>query len=259
MSALAPVRALPGGADVALRAVTQLAAASGSPEFLTLVAASACRAAGVARCGVYLADGEGRFRGQAAYPASHTDVVAHITCGGSTDLITREILETHAPVLIRDTLTDPRAAQSALRTWKVHTVLGVPLLHGDEVTGLVYLDPAGTPAAFSEAAIESAAAVGRIAGELLGARAAFAALREERDALERRHKLLCGVSLAERRFSHAVLEGAGVAGIVAALAQLTGPPAAFYDARRHRVAAAGEIAFPAGDVGGIVAGGSGTL
>src|SRR4051794_41820989 len=91
MSALAPVRALPGGADVALRAVTQLAAASGSPEFLPLVAASACRAAGVARCGVYLADGEGRFRGQAAYPPSHTDRVADITCRGAAGAPPREV------------------------------------------------------------------------------------------------------------------------------------------------------------------------
>src|SRR3954466_1238599 len=224
MSALAPVRALPGGADVALRAATQLAAASGSPEFLMLVAASACRAAGVARCAVYLADGEGHFRGQAADPTSHTDVVAHITCGGPADAITREILETHAPVLIRDTLTDPRAAQGALRTWKVRTVLGVPLLHGDEVTGLLYLDPAGAPASFSEAAMEGAAAIGRIAGELLGTRAAFDAVRAERDTLERRNRLLCGASLAERRFGQAVLEGAGVGGIVASPGPTT-PPA----------------------------------
>ena len=151
MSALAaPVRSLPrGGHESALRAATQLAAAAGSPEFLTLVAASACRAAGVARCAVYLSAGEGRFRGETAFPSSHADAVSRLTAGGPADLITREIVETHAPVLIRDTLTDPRAAQGALRAWKVRAILGVPLLHGDEVTGLLYLDPAGSPALFT--------------------------------------------------------------------------------------------------------------
>ena len=260
MSALAaPVRTLPGGANVALRAATQLAAAAGSPEFLTLVAASACRAAGVARCAVYLLAGEGRFRGQAAYPASHADAIAHIVCGGPADRITREIVETRAPVLIRDALTDPRAAQGALRAWKVRTVLGLPLLHGDDVTGVLYLDPGGAPATFTDAGVEAAAAIGRIAGELLGARAAFDAVRAERDRLERRNKLMCGASLAERRFGQAVLEGAGVGGIIAALAHLTGQPTGFYDARRHRVATSGEATFPGGDIDGIVAGGSGTL
>jgi sugar diacid utilization regulator len=260
MTALAPVRTLPGGAHVAaLRAATQLAAAAGSPEFLSMVAASACRAAGVARCAVYLPSGDGRFRGHAAFPASHTEAITHIAAGGPADLLTREIVETRAPVLIRDTLTDPRAAQGALRAWKVRTVLGVPLLHGDDVTGLLYLDPANAPAMFSDAAVEAAGAIGRIAGELLGARAGFDAVCVERDALERRNRLLCGASLAERRFSQAVLEGAGIGGVVAALGQLTRQPAAFYDARRQRVAAAGAVAFPEGDVDGIVAGGSGTL
>ena len=260
MSALAPVRSLSSGAHVsALRAVTQLAAAAGSPDFLTLVAASACEAAGVARCAVYLPAGDGRFRGHAAYPASLTEAISHIVPGGPSDLFTREIVETRAPVLICDTLTDPRAAQGAVRAWKVRTVLGVPLLHGDEVTGLLFLDPAGSPAMFTEAAVEAAGAIGRIAGELLGTRAAFDAVSAERDALERRNRLMCGASLAERRFGQAVLEGAGVGGIVAALAELTRQPAGFYDVRKHRVAAAGEVAFPDGDVDAIVAGGSGTL
>src|ERR1700712_4159634 len=130
MSVLAPGRALPGGAHLAaLRAAAQLAAASDSPDFLTLVAESACRAAGVARCGVYLPVGDGRFHGCAAHPAAHAEAVSQIVAGGPADAFTRELVETGAPVLIGDALTDPRARQGTLRAWKLRTVLGVPLLH----------------------------------------------------------------------------------------------------------------------------------
>lgn len=259
MTALAPVRPLPGGGHAAaLRAATELSAAVGSPDFHALVAASACRAAGVARCGLYLPAEDGRFRGAAAYPVEHAEAVRELTVGGPADALTRAIVETRAPVLIADTLSDLRAAQSTLRAWKVRTVLGVPLVHGDEVLGLLFLDPAGTRFTFSPADVEAVGAIGQLAGDLLATRAWLASGRAELEALERQNRLLRGASLADRRFGQSVLDGEGIHGVVASLAELTGKPAAFYDARRHRVAASGDVRLPPG-IDDIVEGASATI
>ena len=257
MTALAAVRALPGGgAAAALRAATELAA--GADDFPALIASCACRAAGAARCAVYLPAEEGRFRGVAAHPAEHAAAVRRLSAGGPSDAFTREIVGTRSPVLIEDTLTDPRAAQSTLRAWKIRTILGVPLLHGERVVGVLFVDPAGAPFAFTPDHVEAVAAIGRIAGELLAGRAASSALREERDTLDRQNRLLRGASLADRRFGQAVLDGAGIGGIVAALAELTGKPAAFFDSRHHRVAATADVHLPDGH-GAIGSGSSATL
>ncbi len=247
MTALASVRSLPGGGHAAaLRAAVELSAAADSPELESLIAVSASRAAGVGRCTMYLPTEDGRFRGAAAYPLEHAAVVGRLTAGGPSDAFTREVIETRAPVLIEDTLTDPRAAQSTLRAWKIRTILGVPLVHGESVVGLLFLDPAGAPFAFTNAHVEAAGAIGRLAGDLLASRAAATAAREERDTLDRQNRLLRGASLADRRFGQAVLDGVGIGGIVAALAELTGKPAAFFDARRHRVAATADVHLPEG-------------
>jgi sugar diacid utilization regulator len=65
-------------------------------------------------------------------------------------------------------------------------------------------------------------------------------LRRQLDTATRQNKLLRGVAIADGRFTHAVLEGDGLSGVVAVLTELTGKPAAFFDERLHRVAAAGD-------------------
>jgi sugar diacid utilization regulator len=259
MTALASVRSLPsGGHAAALRAAVELSAAAESPELYSLIAASACRATGVARCAVYLRAHDGRFVGSAAHPADNASAVRRMAVGGASDAFTREIVDTREPVLIEDTLTDRRAGQSRLRAWKVRTVLGVPLVHRERVLGIMFLDPAGAAFAFTDDHVEAAGAIGRIAGDLLAARAATAAAREERDTLYGQNRLLRGASLADRRFGQAVLDGAGIGGVITALAEMTGKPAAFFDVRRHRVAATGDVHLPEG-VDRVAAGSSSTL
>jgi sugar diacid utilization regulator len=65
-------------------------------------------------------------------------------------------------------------------------------------------------------------------------------LRRQLDTATRQNRLLRGVAIADGRFTRAVLDGGGLGGVVAVLAELTGKPAAFFDAQLHRVAAAGE-------------------
>jgi sugar diacid utilization regulator len=65
-------------------------------------------------------------------------------------------------------------------------------------------------------------------------------LRRQLDTATRQNRLLRGVAIADGRFARVVLDGGGLGGVVAVLAELTGRPAAFFDTRLHRIAAAGE-------------------
>jgi sugar diacid utilization regulator len=66
-------------------------------------------------------------------------------------------------------------------------------------------------------------------------------LRRQLDTATRQNRLLRGVAIADGRFTHAVLEGSGLGGVVSVLSELTGKPAAFFDERLHRLAAAGDL------------------
>ena len=65
-------------------------------------------------------------------------------------------------------------------------------------------------------------------------------LRRQLDTATRQNRLLRAVAIADGRFTRAVLEGSGLGGVVSVLSELTGKPAAFFDERLHRLAAAGD-------------------
>jgi sugar diacid utilization regulator/GAF domain-containing protein len=233
-----------------LHALADLATAASScaglDELLELVAATAASVVGVSRSSVYLPGERGEvFEGRAAHPADEiADEVRRLTVGGPFDSFTREIVATAAPVLIRDTLTDPRGAQSALRSWKVRSVLGVPLLHDRDVIGVMFLDNAEQQHPYAPAHLELAAAVGRLAGALVANALAAERLRLRGDTAARQNRLLRCATTADNRFSHVVINGGGLRSIATVLAELTGKPTAFYDARLQRVTPAGPEGEP---------------
>jgi sugar diacid utilization regulator len=65
-------------------------------------------------------------------------------------------------------------------------------------------------------------------------------LRRQLDTATRQNRLLRAVAIADGRFTRAVLEGGGLGGVLSVLAELTGKPAAFFDERLRRLAAAGD-------------------
>jgi sugar diacid utilization regulator len=227
----------------AMHALTELAAAAPACEdvdaLLQLATATAAGVVDVRRCSLYLlAEGGEAFEGRAAHPeAELADQVRRLTVGGPFDSFTREIVATAAPVLIRDTQTDPRAAQSALRHWKVRAVLGVPLLHERDVIGVLFFDNAERPHPYAPAHVEIAASAGRLMGALVAQALAAERLRLRVETATRQNRLLRCATTADNRFSHVVINGGGLRAIAAVLAELTGKATAFYDARLHRVTA----------------------
>ncbi|WP_290047520.1 GAF domain-containing protein, partial [Nocardia nova] len=93
---------------------------------------------GADRCSLHLRDPEtGLLRGQAAHAPQDIDgLVKQLVSGLPGDDFTREILETHRPVMVTNTFGDPRTVQAAMRRWRARSVLGVPMVLRGDVIGL---------------------------------------------------------------------------------------------------------------------------
>lgn len=230
------------GYQVAFVALSELSAglyAGGElHEAMRLVASRLSAALAMRRVAVYLRD-ETRdvFVGSASCPGGQLEeAVRRLTLGGPTDRITRELVETRKPLLIRDVRSDPRAQTTAVRTWKLRSLLGIPMVAGEDVLGLMMLDNGPELHRYAPVDLEVAAAFGALAASAVSA---LRQRREERRQLttaRRQNKLLRRTMMAEARLGEAVLGGGGLASIVDLVANLCGKPTILYDAHHHPVA-----------------------
>ena len=139
-----------------------------------------------------------RFAGRAAYPVAELHApISRMRVGGPLDTFTREILTTRRPVLIRNPRTDSGSAQGRLQSFGVRTILGVPLMDGDAVIGIVFLDNADVPHPYAPEHLELAAAIGRVAGTAVAQRNDGARMRAQLDT--RRDPAPRRVRLQQRR------------------------------------------------------------
>jgi sugar diacid utilization regulator len=226
----------------ALAALGELApgalAGLGPREALRLLAARVCSVLEIKRCSVYVRDDPREvFVGYAAHPGAELEsAVRRLVLGGPTDRITREILDTHAPVLIRDARSDPRALTTAVRTWKLRSLLGVPMVAGDQVLGLLMLDHGSEVHRYAPVDLEVASAFGALGGSLLTMARETSGLRASLETANRQNRLLRRTAMAEHRLSDAILRGGGLRSIVELVCTLTGKPAALYDVHGQPVA-----------------------
>ena len=89
------------------------------------------------------------FHGQAGH-AARDDLVKQLVSGLPGDNFTREIIETGRPVMLTNTLVDPRPVHAAMLRWRAKSVLGVPMTLRNEVIGILFLDTADTTAEFTQ-------------------------------------------------------------------------------------------------------------
>jgi transcriptional regulator with GAF, ATPase, and Fis domain len=186
---------------------------------------------GAGRCSLHLRDDDtGLFYGKAAHAARDIDApVKQLISGVHGDNFTQAILETGRPVMLADTLIDPRPLQSSMRRWRVRSVLGVPMVLRGETIGILCLDSEDTSMQFSEYDQElslsfaelAATAINQVqlTAELRGSLAAQAA---QLDMLQRARRM-------EGQLADIVLRGSGVHELGEAVARLLGKPCAIYD------------------------------
>src|SRR5258708_27397000 len=84
---------------------------------LHLVASRICQLCDIRRCSVYLRDEEtGLFRGQVGHQAGRNidAAVKRLVAGTLADRFTQEIVPTKQPVLVHDSVHDPRPIRAAM-------------------------------------------------------------------------------------------------------------------------------------------------
>jgi len=207
-------------------------------DLLHLIAAKICSLFSIRRCSAYLKDPEtDLFHGQVGETGRRDDAaIKRLTAGVESDGFTREILARKEPVLIRNAKSDPRPVRSTMREWAVESMLGVPMVHNQEVIGLLFLDNADEPHDYTESEQEMAATFANLAAIAVNQAQRTAHLASSFRTVARQNKLLRKSSAIEDRLTGLVLDGAGMGEIASTVSSLTAKPCAIYDNRYNRLA-----------------------
>jgi GAF domain-containing protein/sugar diacid utilization regulator len=221
-----------------------IAAGSELDLILHLVARHITSLLGIDRCSVYLRDERsGLFRGQVGETVQDSDPsIKRLTCGGAADGFTREIVATRRPVLILNAQNDPRPVRATMRAWGVRDILGVPMVHGGEVIGLLFLDDSTAPHPFSQDDQDLAASFADLAGMGISQAIRAAELVEQRTALERRNETARRSTVIDERLTTLALEAADLQEIARAISQLTEKACAIHGSRLQRMGFAAGVA-----------------
>ncbi len=209
-------------------------------ELLHLAARKMCELVGVSRCSVYLRDDDtGLYRGQVGHADHDIDpMIKRLTGGVEADGFTKEIVRLREPVVINDALRDPRAVRSTMRTWRVRSMMGVPMVLRDEVIGIFFLDSEDKAREFCEldrdlsSAFAELAAVAIYQGELLRE------LRESSQTVARQNQALRRAAAVDERFTRLVISGGSLREIAEAVTELTSKPCMICDPEMNTLASA---------------------
>jgi sugar diacid utilization regulator len=207
---------------------------------LRLVARRTCETLSIRHCAVYLrAEGRSVFVGRAGHPAAEIEPsVRRLTLGGPADEITAQIVSTRRPVVIRDAYTDSRASLAAIRSWKLRSLIGVPILLGTETIGILILDNGETPRNWQSAEIDIACSFAALASAAIVRSDSLCQLRAQLDTAHRQNRLLRATRTADHRLSEALLSGGGLTAIVEVVSEVTGKATALYDVGGRGLASA---------------------
>jgi GAF domain-containing protein len=199
----------------AMAALTELTAAvsgrADARESLRRLAARLCEVLDIKRCAIYVRDDpRAVYVGCTSHPAGELEAeVQRLVLGGPTDRITREIVRDRAPLVIRDAASDPRARTSAVRSYKLRSLLGVPMLSEGQVLGVMMLDNGPALHRYAPRDVEIATAFATLGGAVIALTRESTEVRSALETATRQNRLLRRTAVAEHRLSDAVLGGGG--------------------------------------------------
>lgn len=197
---------------------------------LHLITERLCALVGISRCSMFLRDKDGPlFLGAVGHSPIVDDKIKRLVSGTEADRFSREVIETRAPVLIRDTHTDPRVIRRRMLEWNVRSILGVPMVIDGNVLGILYLDNAEEPFEFTDAHLALATTFANLAGIALVNVQLVRDLRKNVQLVRTKNQLLERSAAIEERLTNLALTGADVAQIVRVVAELTGKLCAITD------------------------------
>ena len=233
------------------RVADAVGAAGETEQLLAVVAEEVSTLVGVGRCSIHLRDeATGLFRGRVGRSGgtSLDPDIKRSLAGVPADGMTLELLKTRHPVIVSNAATDPRMVKSNVRFWKIRSLMAVPMLYGDDVVGVIFLDDVNKPHEFTEEDGEIATVFGSLAAVAVAQSQALTELRAQVGAGQLQLRSLRRAAAVDERLSDLVLEGRSLHDLLAALAELLGKPCAVFDATGRRVA----TGLPPGAADGIV-------
>jgi sugar diacid utilization regulator len=217
-------------------------------ELLHLAVQKMSELLGVSRCSLYLRDEEtGLYRGQVGHARHDIDpMIKRLVIGGlEADGFTREIVSTRKPVVMQDAMRDPRAVRSTIRTWRVRSLMGVPMVLRDEVIGIFLLDSEEKTRRFSELDQDLASAFAELAAAAISQGELISELRQSRDTVSRQNEAFRRAAAIDERFTELVISGGSLREIAATVAELTRKHCVIYDDDMRYLTSGGEEgAFP---------------
>lgn len=210
---------------------------------LQLLARKICTLLEIGRCSVYLKDDRSSlYRGRVSEGPGNVirarEIVKRLTCGGDGDRFSKEILSTKRPVLVANAKSDPRPNRTIMSEWNVHAMLGVPMIFGQEVSGLMFLDNEAVPHEYTPEEQDIAATFANLAAIAVAHARITENLRSNLKTIEHQNELLRLSEHIESKLTELVLRGADLMEIANAASALTGKPVSIHDAQHRRLATA---------------------
>ena len=218
-----------------------LESAGAVDDLLRVVVCEVRKLVGVERCSIALRDeAAGLFRGcvgQGGDKNIDADVKRSLA-GMPADGMTLELLRTKRPVIISNARNDPRVIRSTAIFWSIQSMMAVPIVFGDEVIGVMFLDDIGSPHVFTTEDAEIAMVFAHLAALAVTYAQSRIELRSNLDTANRQLAALRRSAAVEERLCDLVLGGSGLDTLVGSLAEILGKPCAVYDADHNRLATA---------------------
>ncbi|WP_309867924.1 GAF domain-containing protein [Bacillus sp. SLBN-46] len=106
--------------------------------------------------GIYLPQEDGTFRGYVGKPEFINDWTLDMhVIDTKIDLLAKEVIETQRAIYIPDTSKDHRPDPSAVKAFKINSLLVLPISFEQELFGLVFLFDVGIPMNLTESEIQT--------------------------------------------------------------------------------------------------------
>jgi hypothetical protein len=240
-----------GAADAvtaeAMSVFSAVALANGSAdvrELVMLVAQGAGLLLGASRAAVYLQDERtGLFVGECGYGEPGLDAAIRASvCGQPFDGLTQEIVTTRRPVTIPNARLDSRPVRTAVLEWELRSLVGAPLVHGEEVIGLIFIDDGDCPRVFEARDLRLLEVFGGLVSGVIVRARETERLRDVARTLHGKNKALQLTLAFGDRIAQLAADGAGISEVATTVSQFTGKACTIYDRQGTRRAMAAPAA-----------------
>jgi sugar diacid utilization regulator len=237
LSGLTELEALEQDAQLAYRVAvdafgdvaSQLGQIEDVDELLHVIAGKICTLVGVGRCSIHLRDDNGMYHGCVGHAGKDIDArVKRARAGMPADGVTLEVLRTRAPVIVSDARNDPRPVPATIRYWGIRSYMAVPMMLGEEVIGLVFLDEEDQAHQFTTTDRAIAVAFAGLAAVAVTHTQVTTELRAKLQAASRQALVVKRAGKIEERLTKLVAGGGDLNEFAVALSEELGKPCAIH-------------------------------